>query len=522
MMNTMEHYNKGNESFIICLDDDRDFLNSLKISLPLKFRDKPDCTILFMDNPYDTLEMIRELVKDKEEIALLVTDQMMPHMKGIDFLKEAMKITPRSMRVLLTGYAGMDSAVVAINDNVLDKYLTKPVNDLEDFVLTLKRLLNEFQLKSTVDIQQQIILDLYEFSNSLNTLQNLDETLEQTMAFIGSSLNCERISILLVQDGELSIRASTGVPDDILQRIRIPIGKNISARVLKDREPILVKNIDEIPWLSKKINTEFKSFISTPMICAELSSYDVPIGVINVTNKEGNEVFSEQDLKTLSFIANTASIAIHNQQNREKLEQSYFDTLSALIMALEARDTNTKGHSVRVMQYSEGIAKELALDDSTIKIIRDAAILHDIGKIGIRDDVLLKGGVLSPDELEEIRTHPDISGAIVKSISSLQEVGMVVQQHHERYDGTGYPNKLRGQAIHAGARVLAVADAYDAMTSQRPYRASLDLEDVLSELRSGAGTQFDPDCVKALMVHLDCLRETDNMSGQEKKEIEIP
>ena len=517
-MKTADSYINDTESFIICLDDDRDFLNSLKISLPLKFRDKPNCTILFMDNPLETLEMIRDLVESNEEIALLVTDQMMPNMQGIDFLKEAMKMTPRSMRVLLTGYAGMDSAVMAINENILDKYLTKPVIDIEDFVFTLKRLLSEFNLKSTVDIQQQIILDLYQFSNTLNTLQDLDEILEQTLSFIGNSLNCERISILLVEDGELSIRASIGVPDDIIQRIKIPVGKKISGRVLKDRKPILVENIDKIPWLTNKINAEFKSFISTPMVCAELTSYDVPLGVINVTNKEGNAVFSEQDLKTLSFIANTASISIHNQQNREKLEQSYLETISALIMTREARDTYTKGHSVRVMQYSEGIAKQLGLDESTLKIIRDAAILHDIGKIGIRDDILLKAGVLSPGELDEIQRHPEISGAIVKSISSLQEVGMVVSQHHERYDGKGYPNKLKGEEIHVGARVMAVADAYDAMTSHRPYRESLDPEDVLSELRNGSGTQFDPSCVKALISHLECLKEPDNKSGEKKKE----
>ncbi len=521
-MNTTVNYINDSESFIICLDDDMDFLNSLKISLPLKFRDKPNCTILFMDNPHETLDMIRELVEDKEEIALLVTDQMMPNMKGIDFLKEAMKLTPRSMRVLLTGHAGMDSAIVAINENVLDKYLTKPVSDIEDFVFTLKRLLSEFNLRSTVDIQQRMILDLYQFSNSLNKLQTLEETLEQTVSFIGKTLNCERISILLVENEELSMKASVGIPEDIIRRIKIPLGNDISGRVLKNREPILVKDIDDIPWLTNKINSESKSFISTPMICAELTSFEVPLGVINVTNKEDNESFSEQDLKTLSFIANTASIAILNQQNKEKLEQSYFDTVSALIMALEARDPYTKGHSVRVMDYSESIAKQLGLDVATIKIIKDAAILHDIGKIGIRDDILLKGGVLSPGELDEIRKHPEISGAIVKSISSLQEVGMVVAEHHEWFDGSGYPNKLKGDQIHIGARVMTVADAYDAMSSHRPYRQSLEHEQILHELKNGSGTQFDPDCVNALIRYLDYQNTSEHLTEEENKEIKVP
>src|SRR5512140_5271 len=110
------------ECFIVCLDDDRDFLNSLKISLPTKFRDEKDYNFLFLDNPYETLDVLKELVGNDEQIALLMTDQMMPKMKGIDFLKEAREITPSSMRVLLTGYAGTDSAVVAINENLLHKY----------------------------------------------------------------------------------------------------------------------------------------------------------------------------------------------------------------------------------------------------------------------------------------------------------------------------------------------------------------------------------------------------------------
>jgi DNA-binding NtrC family response regulator len=145
------------------------------MSLTSKFQDTPVYNLLFLDNPFETLELIQELVENEEEIALLMTDQMMPDMKGIDLLKKAKSISPGTMRVLLTGHAGMDSAIVAINEKVLDKYLTKPVYDFEDLVFTLKRLLNEFHLKNTVDAQQRVILDLYQFSNALNCLGNLDE-----------------------------------------------------------------------------------------------------------------------------------------------------------------------------------------------------------------------------------------------------------------------------------------------------------------------------------------------------------
>ncbi len=509
-MKLLQNYKKKSESFIICLDDDREFLHSLKLSLPMKFSEEPGYDILFMDNPVETLAVIRELVEEEEEIALIMTDQMMPDMKGIDFLKEAMILSPDSMRVLLTGHAGMDSAIVAINENILDKYLTKPIRDFEDLVFTLKRLLNEFNLKNTVDIQHRVILDLYQFSNSLNTLNSLDEILEHAVTFTRAALKCDRISILLVDQGMLCIKASVGIPEDVTKRIRIPLGKDIAGMVFKNREPILVKNIDEIPWIKDRINNEFKSFISAPVICAELSSFDVPLGVINVTNKRDNEPFSDHDLQTLSFIANTASIAINNQQNRLMLEQSCFDTIRALIMALEARDPYTKGHSIRVMELSAGIAQNLELDHHAIRTIKEAAILHDIGKIGIRDDVLLKAGRLDPDELSEIRKHPVISSSIVKPLSSLGEVGEIVRQHHERYDGNGYPDGLKKEAIHLGARIMAVADAYDAMSSCRPYRQALAPDEVMKEFRSESGAQFDPACVDALIKLMSENKEAEN------------
>jgi putative nucleotidyltransferase with HDIG domain len=498
-MDDISAYANHSESFILCLDDDRDFLQSLKISLPQKFSDAPNYNIIFMDSPLDTLGLIKELVEDREQIALIMTDQMMPDMKGIEFLKEARKITPNTMRVLLTGHAGMDSAIVAINENVLDKYLTKPVNDFEDLVFTLKRLLNEFHLRNTVDAQERVILSLYQFSNSLNTLHNLDEILEHTVSFAREALDCERISILLLEEGTLQIKAGLGIPEDIVNQVRIPLGENVAGRVFKNREAILVKDIDEISWMQNKINEDYKSFISAPMVSAELRSFDIPLGVINVTNKRDNEPFNDQDVQTLTFIANSVSIAVNNQKSRQMLEKSYFDTITALIMALEARDPYTKGHSVRVMRYAEGIARHLQLEETVIRMIKDAAILHDIGKIGVRDDILLKPGKLTEEEFKEIRKHPEISDSIVRSISSLQEVAVIVRQHHERHDGKGYPDGLKGEQIHIGARIMAVADSYDAMTSNRPYRGALVSEEALDEVRKEAGAQFDSNCVAAFL-----------------------
>lgn len=497
-----ENYNNGPETFIVCLDDDKDFLNSLKITLPSKFRDQWNYNLLFLDSPYQTLELLKDLVSNKEEIALLMTDQMMPEMKGIEFLKAAREITPNSMRVLLTGYAGTESAVVAINENLLHKYLTKPITDTDDFIVTLQRLLNEFHLQHTVETQKRTILNLHEFSNTLNALGTMDDILSHTVDFAHQVLQCERISILLVEEGYLIYKAGIGISEDVTARIRIPVGEEIAGSVFQKRTPLLVKDINDIPWLKKKINPDFKSFMSVPVVSAELISSDAPLGVINVTNKIGDNAFSDDDLRIITFIASSASIAINNRQNVQKLLQSYLDIVESLITALEAKDQYTKGHSLRVMKYAIGIAEHMKVDQQMLKLIKDAAILHDLGKIGVRDGILLKAGSLSSEEMNEIRKHPELSGAIVKSITSLKEVSMVVRQHHERYDGKGYPEGVQGEKIHFAARIMAVADSFDAMTSDRPYRKALDMNDARQELQNGKGTQFDPMCVEAMLQYL--------------------
>jgi HD-GYP domain-containing protein (c-di-GMP phosphodiesterase class II) len=173
-----------------------------------------------------------------------------------------------------------------------------------------------------------------------------------------------------------------------------------------------------------------------------------------------------------------------------------------------------------VTEYSVGIARQLQVEEAMIKTIKDAAILHDIGKIGVRDDVLLKPGRLTPEEFSEIKKHPVISGTIVKSISSLQEAGTIANQHHERYDGKGYPDGLKDEEIHIGARIMAVADTYDAMTSNRSYRKALDPDYAVKEIMNESGAQFDPQCVEAFLQYLSEKKTTENKPAKARDKAE--
>ena len=181
------------------------------------------------------------------------------------------------------------------------------------------------------------------------------------------------------------------------------------------------------------------------------------------------------------------------------IQHTYQTTLLALVRALDAREHETSDHSQRVVKYTEAIAERLSLRGPELEEIGRGALLHDIGKIGVPDAVLLKPAKLTPDEWKEMRRHPDIGYDMIRSIEFLNTPAAIVLSHQERFDGRGYPRGLRGEEIHIGARIFAVADTLDAMTSDRPYRKGTTFENAVDEIQRCAGSQFDPEVVRAFM-----------------------
>ncbi|MGF7186087.1 HD-GYP domain-containing protein (c-di-GMP phosphodiesterase class II) [Desulfitispora alkaliphila] len=171
--------------------------------------------------------------------------------------------------------------------------------------------------------------------------------------------------------------------------------------------------------------------------------------------------------------------------------------IEALVRTLEAKDEYTCGHSERVAEYAIKIAKHINLAEEEINNIRLAASLHDLGKIGIKDDILNKNGPLTQEEFNTIKLHPNIGAKILQPIAPVKQLIPYIQHHHERYNGTGYPDGLSGDEIPLGAKIIAIADTYDAMTSDRPYRKALSEEVALKEIEKNSGTQFDPKLVEA-------------------------
>ena len=228
-------------------------------------------------------------------------------------------------------------------------------------------------------------------------------------------------------------------------------------------------------------------------IVIPLKPRETMLGVIQVCNKKGNSSYSYEDMDLLKILGSQIAFVIQNAELFNNLEKAYLDTLSALTNAIDAKDSYTRGHSDRVTELSVRLAKEAKVENSDLEKIRLGGMLHDIGKIGIPENILNKPGRLDDHEFEVIKSHPVMGVSILGGVEFLQNVVPIIKHHHERYDGNGYPDKLKGGDIPFLARIVSIADTYDAMTTNRPYRKALTIEESLKEIERCKGTQFDPE-----------------------------
>jgi len=236
---------------------------------------------------------------------------------------------------------------------------------------------------------------------------------------------------------------------------------------------------------------------SLSIIIAPISHKKRTIGVVVIVFEEDQDFIRQQTLKLLYILAGFFSLALQNAYLFNDLKRSYFDTIRGVTNSVEARDQYTRGHSYRVGQIAKAIAEELDWSSDEIELIDWGGMLHDVGKIGVHDAILNKPGKLDKEEYEAIKLHPLIGAQIVKGISFLEPLVPYILEHHERFDGKGYPQGLAGENISIKGRLLAVADAFDAMITDRPYRKGLDAEIALKEVVKNTNSQFDPKIVEA-------------------------
>lgn len=233
------------------------------------------------------------------------------------------------------------------------------------------------------------------------------------------------------------------------------------------------------------------------VIIAPLSDKDRTMGVVVIVFEEDQDFIRQQILKLLYVLAGFFSLALQNAFLFNDLKNSYFNTIQGITNSIEARDPYTRGHSQRVGQIAKAIAEELNWDSEDLELIDWGGMLHDVGKIGINDAILNKPGKLEDEEYKSIKLHPLIGAQIVKDIPFLKPVVPYILEHHERFDGTGYPKGLSGEDISIEGRLLAVADVFDAMTTDRPYQQAFKPEVAVEKILKRANSQFDPNVVEA-------------------------
>ena len=382
-------------------------------------------------------------------------------------------------------------------------YIVGKYSKERELRVKLKGAENEIK-KHVEDLENLLsfLLGIHESGAATKGIVEVDQ-LAKLIVTSGTRLLRTGIGSLMLVNKEtnmLEIVAAKGLPEEVVNNTHIPLGQGIAGKVVEEGEPILCENIETDKRFFRQSNEKYtsKSFISVP-----LKVQNRVIGVLNVNNKELRQKFDQKDLKLLTILADQSAMTVENAELYKHMQDTYLGTIQTLARAIDAKDPYTKGHSDRVTRYTVKVAKEMNLSEKAVRNIEYAALIHDIGKIGIRETILAKKGKLSQTEYEIVKMHPLIGESIITPVKFLNGIAPLILYHHEHFDGKGYLEGLRGESIPLGARIISVADAFDAMTSDRPYRKALTKEEARGELEKESGKRFDPEVIKAFLKVLE-------------------
>ena len=372
-------------------------------------------------------------------------------------------------------------------------------NEIGELARAFNRITQDLEQKiDELESSRQLVKKLLSrIGTAIVSYEGIDNLLSLIVENASAALEAQMGSLMLV-DGEkqdLFAKASwshNGRAHDAA--VRVKLGESIAGWVAREGRPMRGKSMASTMGF-----TNTHASVDCAALCVPLKLREQSIGVLTVLRESGARPFTEDDEMLLSSIGSQMAVAIENYRLNLDVEHTYVETIMALALAVEAKDPYSAGHSKRVGFYATKIGEAMGLEQEMLRTLQDAGVLHDLGKIGIKDEILLKTTPLTPDEAKIMQQHPIIGEAIVKPVRSLQKVVALVRHHHEHFDGSGYPGGLKGEEIPLGARILAVADTYDAMVTDRPYRKRLSIEEARAELRKSAGTQHDPVAIEAFL-----------------------
>lgn len=340
---------------------------------------------------------------------------------------------------------------------------------------------------------------LMEMAASINSTLDLSEIKRLAVETATTCVEADAASLLLLdpETAELYFEAATGEKGSQLKKIRLKPGQGIAGWVIRRGGAMIIDNVQDDKRFSADVDNS-TGYETRTMIIVPVASKARMLGVLQAINKKEGH-FTNDDLEILETLGNQVGIAIENALLYQEQRETFLGVTMAFAEALEKRDDYTGGHTRRVCEYSMAIARKMNVSEEQLEELHLSAILHDIGKIGVPDRVLRKPGKLEPDEFAEMNRHPLLGAEILEHVKSLRPMIEGVRHHHEKFNGSGYPDGKAGEEIPLMGRIIAVADAFDAMTSTRPYRTALSHETALHELTTYSGIQFDPCVVEAFM-----------------------
>ena len=443
--------------------------------------------VLRASNGEEALERLRE-----HPVDLVLTDLKMPRMGGMELLCRIKESGMDPDVIFLTGYGNVENAVECLQLGASD-YLLKPFQ-FQQLFQKIDKALSERNLRS----QQELVGDMLgvlRLSTALNRHDDPNALLKELLLHVKDTFSPDGLALFLPagRNGDLESRMLWGGFFKNDPKLCAWV-RHVAERLYAQSRPRLLERVPARFVDGAALGERAVSLMIVPLVGGAASR----TGAVAVVRENGRP-YAFRDLQLLTIFASHAAPSVESVRYCKRLQTMNMEIIRSYARAVEAKDIYTRGHSERVSEYASVIGRELGLNGDDLELLSTAGMLHDIGKIGIPDGILNKPASLTDVEYDIMKEHPAVGTHILSRISALAEVIPLIHHHHERYDGRGYPDGLRGDEIPYLARILSVVDGFEALTSSRAYHRARSVEEALTILIDGSGTQWDPNVVETLV-----------------------